>query len=504
MRWLFYLTVLSAVFYLMVGHGIAFRGVDQTPEDAPEELTDSRIAVAIKQKLAGAGQKAFASIDVSVKDGVAILTGTADSLWTQHRARELPQFIRGVRGVIDRLSVGPVESKDDSAIKQHLEQMYVEDPVVERSDIHVTVTRGVVTLEGEVQSWQEKQSALNLAKMIKGVHEVRDALTVHVNLERSDSVLREEIAERLRFDVWVESPDALTVRVRDGWATIGGQVGNAFEKSRVEELAWIEGIRGVNARDVTVYPTMPDPMLRPHRPSLSNREIAESVQKVFSYDRRVSPFDIHVSVKNGIVTLQGQVPFLFIKRQVEQDAHHTVGVNGILNLIQVWSKTSLSDADIHARLNTVFSRDPILHTFAIEASVRDGAVLLTGTVDSIYERNHAENVASRVPGINSLLNEMVFSKPEAEKTDWEIQLDIENQIWWSPLLSEQDIVATVTDGKATLTGSVHHIHQRVMAEQQAYEAGAAEVINRLRVGSISSRSGTGEGRNNPDEIAELL
>ncbi len=120
--------------------------------------------------------------------------------------------------------------------------------------------------------------------------------------------------------------------------------------------------------------------------------------------------------------------------------------------------------------------------------MKNGAVLLTGTVDSIYERNHAENVSSRIRGVTSLTNQISFSTPEIEKSDWEIQLDIENQVWWSPFLSGQDIVATVEDGAATLSGSVQHIHQRLIAEQQAFEAGASIVINRLRVGKPQTSS----------------
>ncbi|MFZ1747485.1 MAG: BON domain-containing protein, partial [Nitrospirales bacterium] len=88
-------------------------------------------------------------------------------------------------------------------------------------------------------------------------------------------------------------------------------------------------------------------------------------------------------------------------------------------------------------------------------------------------------------------NHISFSNPEIEKTDWEIQLDFENQVWWSPFLSSQDIVATVEDGKATLSGSVQHMHQRLMAEQQAFEAGASIVINQLRVGKPLASSDNG-------------
>jgi hypothetical protein len=45
----------------------------------------------------------------------------------------------------------------------------------------------------------------------------------------------------------------------------------------------------------------------------------------------------------------------------------------------------------------------------------------------------------------------------------------------------QDIVATVQGGKATLKGFVDHAPQRTIAEQQAFEAGASVVDNRLQV-----------------------
>jgi osmotically-inducible protein OsmY len=492
---LFHNAIFALAFGLMVGFGIAAEDVENTAEvtgEEVEEVHDIGIAVAIKNRLSRVDGKSFSSIEVAVKDGIATLTGTADSLWTQQRATELPQAIRGVRGVIDRISVGPFGVIHDSALKKHLEYLFLEDPVVERDAIHLDVVKGVVTLKGRVHSRQEKQTALNLAKMVKGIRQVRDLLNVELVRDRPDSILKEEITHRLAFDVWVVNPSLLNVQVKEGHALLTGQVESAYEKGRVAELAWIEGIHDVEASGITVNWVSPDPMMRTQRPLFTDREISNAIQKVLAYDRRVAPFGIHVAVKNGTVTLKGNVPFLSISREAEQNANNTVGVQSVNNLITVQSKTTAKDADIQARLISGFSRDPVLEPFILGVSVKKGAVLLTGTVDSIYERNHAENVASRIRGVKSLTNHISFSKPEIEKTDWEIQLDFENQVWWSPFLSTQDIVATVEDGKATLSGSVQHMHQRLMAEQQAFEAGASIVINRLRVGKslVSPESST--------------
>jgi osmotically-inducible protein OsmY len=455
---------------------------DDLPELNREHIDDARIMVAIKHQLARVGGKAFSSIEVSVQDGVATLRGTADSLWIQQRARELSQVIRGVRGVIDRMTVGPVESTTDAALKKYLEATFFDDPVVELKDIHLDVKRGRVTLEGRVKSWQEKHTAVNVAKMVKGVREVRDALVVQFVNGRSDSDIRKEVARRFDFDVWVERPTLLQVHVLKGKVSLRGQVGSLYEKIRAADLAWVEGVREVEASGIEVVRMSRDPMVRDHRPMPTDQEIAEAIRMVLGYDPRVSPFKIHVAVSNGSVTLQGQVPFLSIKREAEQDVKNTVGVLSVHNQLTVQGDSSLTDQIIRTRIQAIFSRHSVLEKFSLHVSVRKGTVLLVGTVNSMYERNLAENVASKLRGVESIQNHIVFSNKEEDKTDWEIQLDIENQIWWSTFLSEQDIVAIVQGGKATLTGSVEYDHQRLIAEQQAFEAGASVVMNRLRVG----------------------
>ncbi|WP_447968655.1 BON domain-containing protein [Nitrospira sp. M1] len=483
---------------LSISSGLASERVDDTSIEIPDASVDSRptvqegerpatvddarIAVAIKKKFARVSRRLFASIEVSVKEGVATLKGTAESLWAQERAGELAQVIRGVRGVIDRISVGPVGKTKDSTIQEQLEHQFLEDPVVDLKDLHISVKRGVVTLKGQMQSWQEKQSALNVAKMVKGVQAVRDKLTVHVVEGRADSVIRKEILRRYEFDVWVERPQFVKVSVQDGVVTLRGRVRSVYEKYRVAELARVSGVRDVQADGVEVLEgAYDDPMIRSHRPTPTDADLTEAIQRVLAYDPRLALFDIRISVKHGIVTLTGTVPFLSIKREAEDDVHHTVGVHAVRNQLTVQTSSSPSDQVIRGQILNAFTHDPVLARFSLSVAVRKGTALLTGTVDSIYERHRAENVSSRIRGVHALQNQIEFSTQEEEKTDGDIQLDIENQVWWNPYLSGQDIVATVQNGTAILSGSVEHAPQRVIAEQQAFEAGASAVENRLHV-----------------------
>lgn len=473
--------LLTALVGALISLGLAADPAKKPPAGMSQQLDDVRMAVAIKNKLARVDRRAFSSITVTVEDGVSTLTGTADTLWTQERARDLSQIIRGVRGVIDRIAVVPAEVVSDAALHEQLDRLYQKNSVVERQDIHLAVKKGIVTLKGHVQSWQEKRTALTLAKQVRGIREVRDGLSVRIAQSRPDAALRDAILQRLQFDVWVRRPAFLKVHVRDGTVLLNGQVESGYEKSRVEELAWVDGVRDVDCSGITVVWISPDPMIRSHRPHPTDRELAEAIQRVLAHDRRIAPFGLEVEVAHGEVTMKGTVPFLSIKREAEEDVHNTVGVQSVENMVTVKTDTAIRDEDIHDRILEALSHDPVLEKFPLGVVVRKGAALLTGTVDSIYERNHADNVTSRIRGVNSLLNNIVISAPEIPKTDWEIHMDLENQVWWSPFLSGQDIVATVQDGKATLKGSVDHSPQRVIAEQQAFEAGASVVDNRLQV-----------------------
>ncbi|GJL56869.1 MAG: hypothetical protein NPIRA02_40010 [Nitrospirales bacterium] len=459
--------------------------------ERPATVDDARIAVAIKKKFSRVSRRLFSSIEVSVKEGVATLKGTAESLWAQERAGELAQVIRGVRGVIDRISVGPVGKAQDSTIQEQLEHQFMEDPVVDLKDLDISVKRGVVTLKGQMHSWQEKQSALNVAKMVNGVQAVRDTLTVHLVEGRDDVVIRKEIVRRYAFDVWVERPELVTVHVQNGVVTLRGRVRSVYEQRRVAELARVAGVRDVHVEGVEVVEGVyDDPMIRSHRPTPTDEELTEAIQRVLAYDPRLSLFDIRTAVNQGVVTLRGTVPFLSIKREAEEDVQHTVGVRAVNNHLTVQTTSSLSDQSIRARIQTAFKHDPVLARFPLSVAVRKGTVLLTGTVDSIYERHRAENVSSRIRGVHALQNHIEFATPEEDKTDGDIQLDVENQVWWNPYLSEQDIVATVQDGTAILSGTVEHAPQRIIAEQQAFEAGASAVENRLQVRKRPSTPGS--------------
>jgi hyperosmotically inducible protein len=73
---------------------------------------------------------------------------------------------------------GPVETSSDAAITAKVNAAFAADQVVKARNINVDTVRGVVSLNGTVKSGTERSRAMELARNVSGVTEVRDGLKV--------------------------------------------------------------------------------------------------------------------------------------------------------------------------------------------------------------------------------------------------------------------------------------------------------------------------------------
>ncbi|MGD9132848.1 MAG: BON domain-containing protein, partial [Desulfobacterales bacterium] len=203
---------------------------------------------------------------------------------------------------------------------------------------------------------------------------------------------------------------------------------------------------------------------------------------------RLSPSNLTVSVENGVVTLNGQVHDLRAKRAAEQDANNTVGVWLVRNRIKVrpdmgphTSPAPDVDAELAKKIRLALLRNPYTHQHEIGVTVNNRLVMLDGAVNSNLEKAKAEEVVSAVKGVAAVTNNLRVMKTWTPRDDWEIKKDIEDELWWSPFVDEDDVSVNVTDGTATLVGVVDTLRERRVATENAYEGGAKHVRNELKV-----------------------
>ncbi len=117
------------------------------------------------------------TIEVSVRDGMVTLTGTAERYYQREEAEFVAGNVLGVTGVEnDVYLVAPAPSPEDVAhsIKKALER----DAKLDPDTLDVSIANGTVTLSGSVRSGSEHDAAVAVAWTAPGVTKVHDHLTI--------------------------------------------------------------------------------------------------------------------------------------------------------------------------------------------------------------------------------------------------------------------------------------------------------------------------------------
>lgn len=125
----------------------------------------------------------FNFVDVSVKNGVATLTGETRTDVGRDSALTLANYMPGVKDVVDNIKVAPASGFDDRIRISALRAIY-RDPVLGRyaSDpakpIRIVVDNGKLSLYGTVATAMDKQIAGIRANQVFGVFSVQNNLEV--------------------------------------------------------------------------------------------------------------------------------------------------------------------------------------------------------------------------------------------------------------------------------------------------------------------------------------
>jgi osmotically-inducible protein OsmY len=212
--------------------------------------------------------------------------------------------------------------KEETLKKRIVDQLYW-DSRVDASNIEVRVDDSKVELNGTVPNYTTRQVAVLDTWSVSGIKKVEDNLKVKFPPKLkipSDKELKKRVKNKFFWNSAIDS-SKLDVSVEAGIVNLEGTIDSYWKKLRAENITSnMIGVLDVNNK-LAVVPTE----------SYIDTEIAEDI--VSAIDRRydVDVEDVDVKVKNGTVTLTGQVPRYYTYQAVMHSAENTSGVIDVVD-----------------------------------------------------------------------------------------------------------------------------------------------------------------------------
>jgi osmotically-inducible protein OsmY len=208
--------------------------------------TDEEIQKDVLAELKWDAQVQPNEIGVSVKDGVVTLTGWVDSYLKKWAAEDAAHRVGGVKAVANDIEVKLFSERTDTDIAKAAVHALQWDASVPADKIQVTVSKGWVTLKGEVNWNFEKQDAERVVRRLTGVKGVSNLITVKPSTTPSE--LKKRIEDALVRNAKVDA-NKITVEVQGSKAILKGSVRAWVEKEEAERVAWLApGVTSVENR----------------------------------------------------------------------------------------------------------------------------------------------------------------------------------------------------------------------------------------------------------------
>ncbi|MFW5750462.1 MAG: BON domain-containing protein [Planctomycetota bacterium] len=474
---------------------------------AAEELDDDDIRHAVRREFMLHDNIPQERIDIAVDDGTVTLDGRVRVLLSRRQAVQVASHVKGVREIVDMITVDPKE-RADVRIERDVEAALINNATADNYQISVAVDDAAVQLEGVVDSWQEQAVAARLAMGVAGVAEVDNQLRVARPEERDDTEIATDIRSAFRWNVYLQD-NQIEVAVDDGAVRLTGSVGSAYEKDLAQSEAWVAGVESLDPSGLEVRWFADEPNLREGEVEAAAADTVAAIERALTRSAVVDAQAISVSVEEGTATLDGEVATVYEKQAAERRATTVSGVWRVINHLRVVPESEQTGAVLAEEVRDAIRRDPWVELDQVDVAVDGGTVRLGGKVDSSFERRKARMAVSRIPGvveINNAIEIGIGGKGETSpiydygsfygydyrdydrhpfgaqrKTDAELRKDVEDELFWSPIVEHRDIAVSVDDGTVTLTGTVESWPAYWAARRNAREAGADAVITRLEL-----------------------
>jgi osmotically-inducible protein OsmY len=216
---------------------------------------------------------------------------------------------------------------------------------------------------------------------------------------KTDSQLQQDVIAELKWEPLLREAE-IGVSVKSGIVTLTGTVDNYAKKTEAEDA--VKRVAGVNAvveRILVKY--LSDSAKK------DDADIAAEIVSALRWSWEVPANSIKARVEKGWVTLDGEVEWNSQRDAAQTAVTNLLGVSGVTNSIRIRSRPE--DILEKATIDSALRRNWSVADQEISVGVSGHKATLTGTVDSLYQRDEAGRIAWNAPGVWNVENDLVVA-----------------------------------------------------------------------------------------------
>jgi len=211
---------------------------------------------------------------------------------------------------------------------------------------------------------------------------------------KTNERLQKDVQDAIKFEPLLHAAE-IGVTVKDGIVTLTGIVDNYMKKTQAETATKnVGGVKAVVEKIEVQYG---------NTFSKNDNEISVEVLKALNSNWLVPDENIKVKVEKGWITLEGEFKWSYERDAATNAVNSLLGVKGVTNNIKINSQTETIE---EKKVEEALARHWSMNTLDIKVKATDTKITLTGTVNSLYQKEEAGRIAWQTPGVSSVDNKL--------------------------------------------------------------------------------------------------
>jgi osmotically-inducible protein OsmY len=213
---------------------------------------------------------------------------------------------------------------------------------------------------------------------------------------KSNERLQQDVENAIAWEPLLHAAE-IGVTAKDGIITLLGTVDHYAKKKQVEKAA--KNVAGVKAIVEKIVVQFPNPTIK------TDEEIAGDVIKALENNPTIPNQRLKVKVEDGRVYLEGMLSWDYQRKAAKRLIRHISGVRDVFCKIVI-------ESEIHDILEENLVKNALKRHWSFNADdinvvVNGTTVTLSGVVSSLYQKEEAENIVWKTPGICEVINNLI-------------------------------------------------------------------------------------------------